>query len=111
MNCLQHVRPGKGYQANFQLFSKVNVNGKDATPLFTWLRESCPRPTIRIANKPVMLWSPVTTTDIEWNFEKFLINEYGRPVRRYSADTLPNTFKQDIIDAIRECEKNYFDRN
>ena len=29
-------------------------------------------------------WSPVRRADITWNFEKFLINQDGIPVKRYS---------------------------
>ena len=65
-----------------------------------------PRPTKRISIKPVTLWSPIETTDIEWNFEKFLIDENGFPIRRFSEITFPFTFEKDIKEAIESCAEN-----
>lgn len=38
LNCLQYVRPGNGYIPKFDMFSKVEVNGEDAIPLYKWLK-------------------------------------------------------------------------
>jgi len=32
----------------------------------------------------VTLWTPVARSDIAWNFEKFLFDKEGKPVKRYS---------------------------
>ncbi|KAG0727896.1 Epididymal secretory glutathione peroxidase [Chionoecetes opilio] len=40
MNGVQYVRPGGGFQPSFTMFTKVEVNGKDAHPLFTFLKTS-----------------------------------------------------------------------
>jgi len=106
LNCLQYVRPGKGYIPTFDMFSKVEVNGKDAIPLYKWLKYMCPRPTNKIAFTNYIPWTPVLGTDIEWNFEEFLIDHKGQPIRRFSADTLPLEFEKDISDAIDACQKN-----
>ena len=66
----------------------------------------CPRPTNKIAFTNYIPWTPVLGTDIEWNFEEFLIDHKGQPIRRFSADTLPLEFEKDISDAINACQKN-----
>jgi len=108
LNCLEYVRPGNNYKPNFDLFSKLDVNGKNEATLFRWLKESCPRPTPFISSSPITLWSPIKTTDIQWNFEKFLINENGVPIRRYSSNTLPNTFTDDVGETIKKCLKETY---
>uniref|UniRef100_A0A8V5GQ70 Glutathione peroxidase 1 n=1 Tax=Melopsittacus undulatus TaxID=13146 RepID=A0A8V5GQ70_MELUD len=74
---LEHVRPGKGYKPNFIMFEKCEVNGKNAHPLFTFLKEALPfphdDPSSLMTNPQYIIWSPVCRNDISWNFEKFLI--------------------------------------
>lgn len=106
MNCLRYVRPGKGYIPKFELFSKVDVNGEDAIGLYKWLKYMCPRPTQKISFTKYVPWTPITTTDIEWNFEEFLLDHKGRPIRRFSADTLPLEYENDIKRAIDACKKD-----
>ena len=38
MNCIKHVRPGYGYEPNFRLTGKLNVNGASESPVFTLLK-------------------------------------------------------------------------
>jgi len=106
LNCLEYVRPGKGYKPQFDMFSKVDVNGEKTIGLYRWLRDMCPRPTTRITSGQYTLWKPITITDIQWNFEEFLIDHRGQPVRRFSADTLPSSYEKDIVEMIEECKKD-----
>lgn len=65
------------YGVTFPLFSKVDVNGKDAAPLFQYLTgDSAP-----LADK-----GPV-----KWNFEKFLINRQGELVQRFRSKVTPES--------------------
>ena len=91
---LEHVRPGGGFKPNFPLMQKVDVNGDKALPLFRHLREALPAVSddcggrgsdFLVASPSQIIWGPVSRNDIGWNFEKFLVNQEGRPVRRYSA--------------------------
>lgn len=59
------------YGVDFPLTSKIEVNGPGADPLYKWLRGES------------------GGTDIQWNFEKFLIGKDGRVVKRYSPKTVP----------------------
>ncbi|MGH0189172.1 UNVERIFIED_CONTAM: hypothetical protein FKN15_033537 [Acipenser sinensis] len=74
---LKYVRPGNGFVPNFTLLQKVEVNGKDADPMFTFLKEKLPHPSddpMSLMTDPkFIVWSPVCRNDISWNFEKFLI--------------------------------------
>ena len=70
----------KNYGVSFPMMAKVDVNGKDAHPIFDWLKEQ----------KGV--------DGIEWNFTKFLINKKGQVVARFE----PTTSFEVIAKAIEE---------
>uniref|UniRef100_A0A8C5TB65 Glutathione peroxidase 1 n=1 Tax=Malurus cyaneus samueli TaxID=2593467 RepID=A0A8C5TB65_9PASS len=93
---LEHVRPGNGYKPNFIMFEKCEVNGKNAHPVFTFLKEALPfphdDPSSLMTNPQYIIWSPVCRNDIAWNFEKFLIGPDGVPFKRYSRN--PYAFAQ-----------------
>uniref|UniRef100_A0A2K6PFF9 Glutathione peroxidase n=1 Tax=Rhinopithecus roxellana TaxID=61622 RepID=A0A2K6PFF9_RHIRO len=88
LNSLKYVRPGGGFEPNFMLFEKCEVNGGGAHPLFAFLREALPVPsddaTALMTDPKFITWSPVCRNDVAWNFEKFLVGPDGVPVRRYS---------------------------
>lgn len=96
LNHLKYVRPGDGYEPKFPIMTKCVVNGADEEPLWKWLKATLKKPSddhggsgddfiynIQPNSMPIQ-WSPVRRTDITWNFEKFLINQDGKPVKRYS---------------------------
>ena len=62
------------YQTTFPRFAKIKVNGKEAEPLFDWLKKEKSGP---------------LGARIEWNFAKFLINREGKVVERFSSKTDP----------------------
>jgi glutathione peroxidase len=69
------------YGVTFPMFAKVDVNGKNAHPLFGWLREE---------------QGGVLGDAIKWNFTKFLINREGKAVARYAPTVLPEAIEADI---------------
>ncbi|CAL8970247.1 Hydroperoxy fatty acid reductase gpx1 [Propionicimonas sp. T2.31MG-18] len=69
------------YGVSFPMFSKVDVNGPAAHPLFTWLR----------SEKGGLLGDLIT-----WNFTKFLVDREGRVVRRYAPTVIPEDIAADI---------------
>ncbi|KAJ8257903.1 hypothetical protein GJAV_G00190970 [Gymnothorax javanicus] len=97
---LKYVRPGNGFEPNFQLLEKVDVNGKEAHPLFTFLKEKLPYPSddsLSLMTDPkCIIWSPVCRNDISWNFEKFLVGRDGEPFKRYSRKFLTSDIASDI---------------
>lgn len=90
------MRPGGGFVPAFQLAEKLEVNGAQSHPLFTWLRLALPERSdtgfALEAAEPMgvqksglkILWSPSNPTDVVWNFEKFLVDREGYPVQRFS---------------------------
>eukprot|EP00051_Salpingoeca_urceolata_P004509 m.65491 g.65491 ORF g.65491 m.65491 type:complete len:150 (-) comp13669_c0_seq1:208-657(-) len=106
LNSLKYVRPGNGYEPKFQLFGKVEVNGASQSPLFAWLKSKLPFPHDPVGEsgdqiindlKPQpILWAPVCRSDIGWNFEKFLVDADGVPVRRYSPKYETIKISEDI---------------
>lgn len=77
----------KKKEAEFDVFAKINVNGKDAHPLFLFLQEKL---------------KGSLTNDIKWNFTKFLINRKGIPVDRYAPTTEPLELAGDIIHQLKK---------
>lgn len=71
----------------FDFFGKVNVNGKQAIPLYDYLK----------SKQGGMLGD-----FIKWNFTKFLCNKEGVPVKRYSPTTEPNQIEKDIVALLEE---------
>ena len=67
--------------AKYDLFSKVDVNGSDASPLFKFLKTKL---------------TGELTNDIKWNFTKFLCTKDGVPYKRYAPTTEPLSMESDI---------------
>ncbi|KAK2862016.1 hypothetical protein Q5P01_001549 [Channa striata] len=108
LNSLKYVRPGNGFEPKFQLLEKVDVNGKDAHPLFVYLREKLPFPcddAMALMTDPkFIIWSPVSRNDISWNFEKFLISPEGNPYKRYSRKFLTIDIERDIQELLKRVK-------
>ncbi|KAL7985941.1 hypothetical protein Chor_011107 [Crotalus horridus] len=106
LNSLKYVRPGNGYEPNFPVFEKCEVNGENAHPLFKLLKESLPTPhddPVSLMTDPkFIIWSPVCRSDIAWNFEKFLIGRDGVPFKRYSRKFETIKIKDDIEKLLQQ---------
>ena len=70
------------YAVSFPLFSKVHVNGTDTTPLYRYLKKAAP--------------GALGSQSIKWNFTKFLVNQQGDVVKRYSPTSKPESIASDI---------------
>jgi len=103
------VRPGqqRGYNfvPFFPLTKKLDVNGKNADPIFKHLKHVCPPPWQEFWPDKSSLWEPKHGDDVRWNFEKWLIDVNGMPFRRYSSYTEPQNLEQDIRFLLGEVEK------
>lgn len=75
------------FGVSFPLFAKVEVNGPEAHPLFTELKNSLP--------------GLLGTKSIKWNFTKFLIGKDGQPISRYAPNTKPEDIENDIVEALK----------
>jgi len=96
LNCLAAVRPGEGFKPRFPIFAKLEVNGKREDLLFAWLKSACGSPPYLSLNFAAISWSPVKATDLQWNFEKFLIDKDGVPCRRYAPELAAEELTEDI---------------
>lgn len=89
------------YHTTFPRFAKVNVNGKNASPLYVWLKEQAPEDqgdekTKAFEKKVKMLTLGNKPQDIKWNFGKFLMDRRGAVVARYSPAYPPEKLERDI---------------
>jgi glutathione peroxidase len=73
------------YDVTFPLFEKLEVNGDNTHPLYLFLKNALP-----LEGK----------NDIRWNFEKFLIDVNGVPVKRYAPKTKPVEIEKDIEELL-----------
>ncbi|XP_027340701.1 probable phospholipid hydroperoxide glutathione peroxidase [Abrus precatorius] len=69
------------FKAEFPVFDKVEVNGKNAAPLYKFLKDQK---------------GGIFGDGIKWNFTKFLINKEGQVVDRYAPTTSPLKIEKDI---------------
>ena len=82
----------------------LQINGENEIPLYTFLKSKCP--TVRKKFSKNVMYEPLKSDDIRWNFEKFLLNEQGRPVRRYDESLDPMEIVPDIDAMLERIEKN-----
>ncbi|WP_064091106.1 glutathione peroxidase [Rossellomorea aquimaris] len=75
------------YGVSFPMFSKVDVKGKEAHPLFSFLTKE---------KKGLLL------SDIKWNFTKFLVTKDGEVYERYSPQTSPRKIEEDIKQLLQQ---------
>jgi len=74
------------YDVSFNVFNKIDVNGKDADPFYNFLKNE--RPGI------------MGTKNIKLNFSKFLVNKNGEVIKRYGPTTKPESIESDIIKLL-----------
>lgn len=71
------------YHVQFPMFAKIDVNGEQAHPLYTYLKSAAEGDAEKGA-------------DIAWNFTKFLISRDGNLVKRYESKVTPEEMRSDI---------------
>lgn len=71
------------YHITFPQFAKIDVNGANESPLYTWLKSKRPGP-------------------IQWNFTKFLINRDGEVVNRFSSSYNMTRVEEAIVEQLGE---------
>ena len=93
------------YNTTFPRFAKVDVNGKEAHPLFIWLKDQASEDEgdkkSKAFEKTVRLLKPFNkSSDIKWNFGKFLIDRNGNVVGRYSPAFIPEKLEEIIASYL-----------
>ena len=74
------------YDVSFHMMAKVDVNGKDAHPLYRWLRKQAPG---------------LLGDSVKWNFTKFLVGKDGKTVKRFAPTVEPQALKADIENFLQ----------
>ncbi len=95
------------YGVSFKTFSKIDVNGKDADPLFVHLRKAIPSDhendeSSGFAKKVHDFTKAFTGDSLKWNFTKFLVNRNGEVVGRFSPTVKPADLKGAIEKLLAE---------
>ena len=73
------------YKTTFDQFAKIDVNGENEDPLYTYLKNE----------KGGML-----KKDIKWNFTKFLVSRDGTVIKRYAPTIEPMKIEKDIVNLL-----------
>ena len=76
------------YGVTFPLFEKIDVNNKDAHPIFKFLKSKQS--------------GGIFGSRIKWNFTKFIINSQGVPIKRYSPTTKPEKMEKTIVKLLQQ---------
>lgn len=73
------------YNTQFPRFKKIDVNGKNADPLFKHLCSQNEKGKLK---------------KIKWNFTKFLVDKDGNVIGRYEPTVKPEAIEEDIKKAL-----------
>ena len=73
------------FGVTFQIFGKIDVNGKNADPIFAFLRKKT---------------GGFLGNSIKWNFTKFLIDREGKTIKRFAPAVTPAHIENDIIQLL-----------
>ncbi|WP_297091267.1 glutathione peroxidase [uncultured Draconibacterium sp.] len=74
------------YGVSFPMFSKIDVNGENAHPIYKYLKTEL---------------KGTFGSKIKWNFTKFLIDNDGNPVKRFSPTTKPEKIEKYLTKIIQ----------
>ncbi len=74
------------YNTSFDQFAKIEVNGKNESSLYTYLKDQ---------KHGIM-------KAIKWNFTKFLVDRDGNVVDRFEPTVKPEDIEKDIIKLLGE---------
>ena len=99
MNGIRYVRPGNNFTPLLtEIFEKVEVNGDNEIPLYTYLKDTCGLTFTEYSSG--LYYDPKRVGDIYWNFEKFLIGRDGKPYTRYHPSAIDAADIQPDIDIL-----------
>jgi len=94
------------YSVTFPILGKVDVNGADADPLFTYLRAEAPGdfgPQYGGMYEHIAKNYPerIGTDEIKWNFNKFLVGPDGAVIKRYEPSVTPAEISEDLENYLK----------
>ncbi|PIK61781.1 selenium-dependent glutathione peroxidase [Apostichopus japonicus] len=110
MNCLRYVRPGANFKPRFNLMAKVDVNGSKCHPVYKYLKQRLPlvQYYAKLGNHSCTSTPSATfQSDIDDNFEKFLINRDGKPVKRLTAASTQSELEEEIDTLLMKTSTHH----
>ena len=97
------------YDTEFDQMSKIEVNGDNELPLYTYLKKEMPNEEIHgLKNKAAMkAIRKISNTckkegDIVWNFTKFLVDRKGSIIKRFDPTFNPKDMEEEILRLLEE---------
>jgi glutathione peroxidase len=98
------------YSVTFPLFSKIEVNGANAHPLYRFLRAEQPGSFSKELPGVEQLYAHLEKTQpellgtdaVKWNFTKFLVDRRGKVVRRFESVETPQAFEAEVVAKLDE---------
>lgn len=75
------------YNTTFPRFKKIDVNGKNADPLFVYLCSQNEKGKVK---------------RVKWNFTKFLVDKEGKVIGRFEPTTKPEEIEKFIKEALEK---------
>jgi len=91
------------------MFAKTDVNGENQNPIYTFLKSRCDPPRQEFSATKKYYYEPFHGSDIRWNFEKFLVDGDGHPIRRYDESLDPSRIVPDIDRELLKLASNQDD--
>ena len=97
------------YGITFPQFSKIDVNGENAIPLYKWLVENSTFEGFDKLNPLGMILTQAVkkqdkdyknNSNIKWNFTKFLIDKNGEIVTRFEPTTSLKKVKEKVKEVL-----------
>jgi glutathione peroxidase len=74
------------YGITFKLFAKIDVNGNNEDPLYTYLKKE---------------QGGIFGSAIKWNFTKFLVDRNGIVIKRYAPTVKPEKIEEDLATLLK----------
>lgn len=98
----------KNYGVTFPMFEKIDVNGKNEAPLYTFLKKKAPfkgYPNEEFGKQLDEIHKKTGSgfekgDNIRWNFGKFLISKDGKTIKRFEPMVEPKELEKEIIKML-----------
>lgn len=97
------------YGVTFQMFEKIDVNGKNESPLYTFLKKKAPfksYPNEEFGKQLDAIHKQLGNgfeqgDNIRWNFSKFLVSKDGKTIKRFEPMVAPDDLREEIENLLK----------
>ena len=98
------------YAVKFPLFSKIDVNGANADPLYRMLRAEAPSTLAQDTPGGEKLYAHLAKSQpellgndsVKWNFTKFLVARDGKIIKRFESPETPEKIEPEIVAQLQK---------